>query len=59
MIPALAREPNGRQAKAASQSEKAFKEKYGIRSILLTTGSGLKRHRATTTQAAELRERMD
>jgi hypothetical protein len=29
---ALAIEPNGRQAKAASQTEKAFKEKYGIRS---------------------------
>jgi hypothetical protein len=59
MIPALAIEPNGRQAKAASQREKAFKEKYGIRSILLTSGLGLQRPLALTTQAAELRERMD
>jgi len=33
-LAALAIEPNGRQAKAASDSEKAFKEKYGLRSSL-------------------------
>jgi hypothetical protein len=59
MIPALAIEPNGRQAKTASQREKDFKEKYGIRSILLISGLGLQSHRAAPTQAAELRERMD
>jgi hypothetical protein len=35
MIPALAIEPNGKQAKAASQTEKVFKEHRPIGQILL------------------------
>jgi hypothetical protein len=35
IIPALAIEPNGRQAKAASQTETVFKERHATGSILL------------------------